>query len=163
MCKRQHSVFQSIEKPLVMCIQSLLTFVKYSLLYMFILKQSPFYSIFVRNQYLFINIVFLFTLKSGLKPHPTVLSSPRKDTDSFTVLAIKQACLLETFIDEGQLKCVQLSEHMKYNDKFNYSDWSAHSIHRGLKSISGCLSISLLLGTKCCANISQCVSLCGQT
>lgn len=67
------------------------------------------------HNFLFLDIVFLTSKPSIDSSHSTELSK----TDSFILLAIKQACVLETFIDEWQLNTVQLFELMKVDDKFN--------------------------------------------
>lgn len=67
------------------------------------------------HNFLFFDIVFLTSKPSIDSSHSTELS----ETDSFILLAIKQACVLETFIDEWQLNTVQLFELMKVDDTFN--------------------------------------------
>lgn len=61
----------------------------------------------------FLDIVFLTSKPSIDSSHSTKLSK----TDSFILLAIKQACVLETFIDDRQLNAEQLFELMKGDDK----------------------------------------------
>ncbi len=130
-CKRQHAWFQWLK----------LTFIKYSLLYIFTLNSLWLHSSYITRGMCYIFaycfLISYFWLQSLILIHSTELSSPNKDIDSITAFAIKQASLLDTAIDKWQLNRVQLSECMKYSDKCITLEISQHT---GLKSISGCLS-----------------------